>query len=67
MLSDIIQSLIFLLLCGVGAYFITKAISRRWKEKIPQSKGILFITIFALIFITLGVAMAVASTLIFGR
>jgi hypothetical protein len=59
---------IFVLLCSLGAYFIANTIcQRRWKEKIPQSKLIGFTTVFVIIFVALGIFMAMASTLAFGR
>jgi len=60
--------LIVVLLCSTGAYFIANTICQtRWKEKIPQSKLIGFTTIFVIVFVTLGIFMAVASMVVFGR
>jgi len=60
--------LVVVLLCSAGAYFIANTIcQRRWKEKIPQSKLVGFTTIFVIVFVTLGISMAVASTVVFGR
>jgi len=64
----LIMLLVFVLLCSLGAYFVSNTIcQRRWKEKIPQSKLIGFTSVFVITFVAIGFLLAMASTLTFGR
>jgi hypothetical protein len=63
--------LVFLIpvgLCALGAFFVTNTICQnRWKEKIPTVKLAGFAALFTVVFVTLGIFLMFASSIVFGR